>query len=92
MNSTLPPTYCVASQWVSLGTAGKQTPVSIFLLWLQKGTYLPQTYIIHEEMVVSGKVHNLRQLGPFIYHLCNGKDTYRLNRRLTHRREFGLME
>lgn len=54
---------------------------------LQKGTYLPQTYIIHEEMVVTGKVHNMRQLGPFIYRLCNGRDTYRLTRRLTHRRK-----
>lgn len=68
--------------------------VSLLLLLclLQKGTYLPQTYIIHEEMVVTGKVHNMRQLGPFIYRLCNGKDTYRLNRRVTHRRELGLME
>lgn len=64
----------------------------VVVVLLQKGTYLPQTYIIHEEMVVSGKVHNLRQLGPFIYRLCNGKDTYRLNRRVTHRREFDLME
>lgn len=56
---------------------------------LQKGTYLPQTYIIHEEMVVTGKVHNMRQLGPFIYRLCNGKDTYRLSRRVTHRRKSG---
>lgn len=54
---------------------------------LQKGTYLPQTYMIHEEMVVTGKVHNMHQLGPFIYRLCNGKDTYRLSRRVTHRRE-----
>ncbi|XP_070827181.1 integral membrane protein 2C-like [Chaetodon auriga] len=56
------------------------------LINVKKGTYLPQTYIIHEEMVVTGKVHNMRQLGPFIYRLCNGKDTYRLNRRVTHRR------
>lgn len=53
---------------------------------------MPQTYIIHEEMVVTGKVHNMRQLGPFIYRLCNGKDTYRLSRRVTHRRKLGLME
>lgn len=45
--------------------------------------------MIHEEMVVTGKVHNMRQLGPFIYRLCNGKDTYRLSRRVTHRRESG---
>ncbi|XP_057694549.1 integral membrane protein 2Ca [Corythoichthys intestinalis] len=56
------------------------------LINVKKGTYLPQTYIIHEEMVVTGKVHNMRQLGPFIYRLCNGKDTYRLNRRVSRRR------
>uniref|UniRef100_A0A3Q3DJ92 Integral membrane protein 2 n=1 Tax=Hippocampus comes TaxID=109280 RepID=A0A3Q3DJ92_HIPCM len=55
------------------------------LINVKKGTYLPQTYIIHEEMVVTGKVHNMRQLGPFIYRLCNGKDTYRLNRRVSRR-------
>ncbi|CAK6965387.1 PREDICTED: integral membrane protein 2C-like [Scomber scombrus] len=49
----------------------------------KKGTYLPQTYILHEEMVVTGNVHNMRQLGPFIYRLCNGKDTYRLNCRVS---------
>ncbi|KAK5868273.1 hypothetical protein PBY51_009303 [Eleginops maclovinus] len=53
---------------------------------VKKGTYLPQTYIIHEEMVVTGEVHNMRQLGPFIYRLCNSKETYRLTRRLTRRR------
>ena len=53
----------------------------------QKGTYLPQTYIIHEEMVVTGKVHNMRQLGPYIYRLCNGRETYRLKRRSMRRRE-----
>ncbi|CAK6974990.1 PREDICTED: integral membrane protein 2C-like [Scomber scombrus] len=56
----------------------------------QKGTYLPQTYILHEEMVVTGNVHNMRQLGPFIYRLCNGKDTYRLNRRVSRRRKSGV--
>lgn len=50
---------------------------------------MPQTYIIHEEMVVTGKVHNMHQLGPFIYRLCHGKDTYRLSRRVSHRRECG---
>ncbi|KAI3354517.1 hypothetical protein L3Q82_019031 [Scortum barcoo] len=57
------------------------------LINVKKGTYLPQTYIIHEEMVVTGKVHNTRLLGPFIYRLCNGKDTYRLNYRRIDKRE-----
>ncbi|KAJ7990559.1 hypothetical protein DPEC_G00301650 [Dallia pectoralis] len=51
------------------------------LINVKKGTYLPQTYIIQEEMVVTGRVQFLNQLGPFIYHLCHGKDTYRLQRR-----------
>lgn len=54
---------------------------------LQRGTYLPQTYIIQEEMVVTEHVRDKEALGSFIYHLCNGKDTYRLRRRTTRRRE-----
>lgn len=54
---------------------------------LQRGTYLPQTYIIQEEMVVTEHVRDKESLGSFIYHLCNGKDTYRLRRRATRRRE-----
>lgn len=53
----------------------------------QRGTYLPQTYIIQEEMVVTEHVSDKEALGSFIYHLCNGKDTYRLRRRATRRRE-----
>ncbi|XP_062329930.1 integral membrane protein 2Ca [Osmerus eperlanus] len=56
------------------------------LVNVKRGTYLPQTYIIQEEMVVTGKVYNMRQLGPFIFRLCNGKDTYRLTRRASRRR------
>lgn len=53
----------------------------------QRGTYLPQTYIVQEEMMVTGRVRNMRQLGPFIHRLCYGKDTYRLRRRSQRRRE-----
>uniref|UniRef100_A0A665TIM3 Integral membrane protein 2 n=1 Tax=Echeneis naucrates TaxID=173247 RepID=A0A665TIM3_ECHNA len=53
----------------------------------QRGTYLPQTYIIQEEMVVTGRVRNMRQLGPFIHRLCFGKETYRLRRRNQRRRK-----
>lgn len=56
----------------------------------QRGTYLPQTYIIQEEMVVTEHVSDKEALGSFIYHLCNGKDTYRLRRRATRRREWQL--
>lgn len=53
---------------------------------VKRGTYLPQTYIIQEEMVVTEHVRDKEALGSFIYHLCNGKDTYRLRRRSTRRR------
>ncbi|KAL4647133.1 integral membrane protein 2C-like [Arapaima gigas] len=56
------------------------------LINVKKGTYLPQTYIIKEEMVVMGRVHNIRQLGSFIRRLCNGKDTYWLKRRTSRKR------
>ncbi|XP_065136592.1 integral membrane protein 2Ca isoform X1 [Paramisgurnus dabryanus] len=56
------------------------------LINVKKGTYLPQTYIVQEEMVVTGRVNNMHQLGRFIYRLCNGKDTYRLRRRTSRRR------
>lgn len=41
-------------------------------------------------MVVTEHVNDKEALGSFIYHLCNGKDTYRLRRRATRRREWPL--
>lgn len=54
---------------------------------VQRGVYLPQTYMVQEEMVVTGRVKNMRQLGPFIHRLCYGKETFRLKRRNSRRRE-----
>ncbi|EGW01066.1 Integral membrane protein 2C [Cricetulus griseus] len=48
------------------------------LVNVKRGTYLPQTYIIQEEMVVMEYVSDKEALCSFIYHLNNGKDTYRL--------------
>lgn len=50
-------------------------------LSLQAGTYLPQSYLIHEEMIVTERLEHVDQLGYFIYNLCRGKDTYKLQRR-----------
>lgn len=47
--------------------------------------------MVQEEMVVSGRVRNMRQLGPFIHRLCYGKETYRLRRRTGQRRELLLL-
>ncbi|XP_037344640.2 integral membrane protein 2Bb isoform X2 [Pungitius pungitius] len=45
------------------------------------GTYLPQSYLIHEEMIVTERLEQVDQLGSFIYNLCQGKDTFKLQRR-----------
>uniref|UniRef100_A0A8C0ZV91 Integral membrane protein 2 n=1 Tax=Castor canadensis TaxID=51338 RepID=A0A8C0ZV91_CASCN len=65
---------------------GGGDPADIIHDFQRKGTYLPQTYIIQEEMVLTEHVSDKEALGSFIYHLCNGKDTYRLRRRATRRR------
>ncbi|KAF6114278.1 integral membrane protein 2C [Phyllostomus discolor] len=65
---------------------GGGDPADIIHDFQRRGTYLPQTYIIQEEMVVTEHVSDKEALGSFIHHLCNGKDTYRLRRRATRRR------
>lgn len=47
----------------------------------QAGTYLPQSYLIHEEMIVTERLERVDQLGYFIYNLCRGKETFKLQRR-----------
>lgn len=56
------------------------------LVNVQRGMYLPQTYLVQEELMVTGRIKNMRQLGPFIHRLCYGKETFRLRRRSAHRR------
>ena len=45
------------------------------------GSYLPQSYLLHEEMVVTERLHHVDQLGYYIYSLCRGKETFKLQRR-----------
>ncbi|XP_020491105.1 integral membrane protein 2B isoform X1 [Labrus bergylta] len=51
------------------------------LVNVKAGTYLPQSYLIHEEMIVTERLESVDQLGYFIYNLCRGKDTFKLQRR-----------
>ncbi|KAM3608361.1 uncharacterized protein V6R79_023807 [Siganus canaliculatus] len=51
------------------------------LVNIKEGKYLPQSYLIHEEMMVTERLDHVDQLGYFIYNLCRGKDTYKLQRR-----------
>nr|XP_020670609.1 integral membrane protein 2B [Pogona vitticeps] len=53
------------------------------LINIKAGTYLPQSYLIHEQMIVTDRIENVDQLGFFIYRLCHGKDTYKLQRKET---------
>ncbi|XP_053354745.1 integral membrane protein 2Ba isoform X1 [Clarias gariepinus] len=53
------------------------------LINIRAGTYLPQSYMVREQMVVTEKVEDLEQLGQSIYMLCKDKDTYKLQRRDT---------
>lgn len=42
---------------------------------------MPQSYLIHEQMIVTDRIENVDQLGFFIYRLCRGKETYKLQRK-----------
>ncbi|KAG9333387.1 hypothetical protein JZ751_012696, partial [Albula glossodonta] len=42
------------------------------LVNIKAGTYLPQSYLVHEQMMVTERVDNVDQLGYFIYNLCHG--------------------
>nr|XP_056712376.1 integral membrane protein 2B [Euleptes europaea] len=61
------------------------------LINIKAGTYLPQSYLIHEQMIVTDRIENVDQLGFFIYRLCRDKETYKLQRKETlrgiHKRE-----
>uniref|UniRef100_A0A3B3V861 Integral membrane protein 2 n=1 Tax=Poecilia latipinna TaxID=48699 RepID=A0A3B3V861_9TELE len=53
------------------------------LIKVKAGSYLPQSYLIHEEMMVTERLENVDQLGYFIYNLCHDKETFKLQRRDT---------
>ncbi|XP_063282081.1 integral membrane protein 2B isoform X2 [Pelobates fuscus] len=53
------------------------------LVNIKAGTYLPQSYLIHEQMVVTDRIENVSHLGSFINRLCRDKETFKLQRRDT---------
>ncbi|XP_056610338.1 integral membrane protein 2Bb isoform X2 [Triplophysa dalaica] len=54
-----------------------------FLRKINAGTYLPQSYLVHEEMMITEKLESTSELGFSINKLCKDKDMYRLQRRDT---------
>ncbi|CAG5865354.1 unnamed protein product [Menidia menidia] len=51
------------------------------LINIKAGIYLPQTYLVHEEMMVTERLGHVEQLGVSIYNLCHDKETFKLQRR-----------
>nr|AFM87706.1 integral membrane protein 2A [Callorhinchus milii] len=70
---------------IKLNTSVVMPPRSLLELFMKlaTGDYLPQTYLVHEDMVVTQRIDSVDKLGVFIYRLCAGKDTYTLQRRDT---------
>ncbi|KAM6945427.1 integral membrane protein 2B-like [Aplochiton taeniatus] len=53
------------------------------LVNIKAGIYLPQSYLVHEQMIVTERLENVEELGFFIYSLCRDRETYKLERRET---------
>lgn len=70
---------------IKLNTSVVMPPRSLLELFMKlaTGDYLPQTYLVHEDMVVTQRIDSVDKLGVFIYRLCAEKETYRLQRRDT---------
>uniref|UniRef100_A0A3Q0R1V6 Integral membrane protein 2 n=1 Tax=Amphilophus citrinellus TaxID=61819 RepID=A0A3Q0R1V6_AMPCI len=66
---------------IPLNTSIVMPPRDLLDLLIKAGTYLPQSYLVREEMMVTERLEHVDQLGFFINNLCNGKDTYKLQRR-----------
>uniref|UniRef100_H3AMD7 Integral membrane protein 2 n=1 Tax=Latimeria chalumnae TaxID=7897 RepID=H3AMD7_LATCH len=68
---------------IPLNTSVVLPPRSLMDLFIKLATdaYLPQTYLVHENLVVTEEINDVSELGFYIYQLCAGKDTYRLQRR-----------
>ncbi|XP_028816002.1 integral membrane protein 2A-like [Denticeps clupeoides] len=66
---------------IPLNTSVVLPPQDLMDLFMQlmSGSY--KTYLVHEDLVVTERIDDVAQLGFYIYHLCDGKETYRMQRR-----------
>ncbi|XP_036404521.1 integral membrane protein 2A-like isoform X1 [Megalops cyprinoides] len=66
---------------IPLNTSVVMPPQDLLDLFqqLMSGSY--RTYLVHEDLVVTERIDNVSKLGFYIFHLCGGKDTYRMQRR-----------
>lgn len=58
----------------------KRCPDSL-MLWslFQSDSY--RSYLVHEDLVVTERIDDVKPLGFYIRRLCDGKETYRMQRR-----------
>ncbi|XP_019665256.1 integral membrane protein 2A isoform X3 [Ailuropoda melanoleuca] len=56
-------------------------PAAIIHDFEKSGKYLPQTYVVHEDLVAVEEIRDVSNLGIFIYQLCNNRKSFRLRRR-----------
>ncbi|NP_001079561.1 integral membrane protein 2A S homeolog [Xenopus laevis] len=68
---------------IDLNTSIVMPPRNLLDLFIKlaDGSFLPQTYLVREDLVVSEKIDDLSELGIFIYQHCFRRETYRLVRR-----------
>ncbi|KAM9326947.1 integral membrane protein 2A [Gastrophryne carolinensis] len=68
---------------IALNTSVVLPPRNLMDLFMKlaRGSYLPQTYLVSEELVVTERIDDVSELGFFIYQHCMGRETYRLQRR-----------
>ncbi|XP_041929754.1 integral membrane protein 2A-like [Alosa sapidissima] len=66
---------------IPLNTSVVMPPQDLLDLFMQlmAGSY--KTYLVHEDLVVTERIDDLTDLGVYIYRLCDGKETYRMQRR-----------
>ncbi|XP_054647863.1 integral membrane protein 2A-like [Dunckerocampus dactyliophorus] len=66
---------------IPLNTSVVLPPQDLIDLFSQliSGSY--RSYLVHEDLVVTERIDDIKPLGFYIRRLCNGKDTYRMERR-----------
>ncbi|XP_029458730.1 integral membrane protein 2B [Rhinatrema bivittatum] len=72
---------------IPLNTSVVMPPRSLLGLLknLKAGIYSPHMYLVREEMIVTEQIENMDHLGVFVFRMCHGKETYKLERRETTR-------
>nr|XP_033804571.1 integral membrane protein 2B [Geotrypetes seraphini] len=48
---------------------------------IRAGKYMPRSYLIREQMIVTEQIENVDHLGVFVSQMCRGKETYKLKRK-----------